>query len=158
MRRLYQAAGLVFLALAVFTAAQAREYTYFTPIGPGAGFFPFWLGVGLAALSLTWFVNVSFQPVEPMPSDFVPDRAGTMRIISLLVALVLFTWLLHPLGFRLAMLGFLLFLLSALGRQHLAVTAALALAGSFGVYEAFQRWLGVHLPVSSIEFLESLGL
>ena len=45
------------------------------------------------------------------------------------------------------MLGFYLFLLSALGRQHLVVTGGIALAGSVGVYYVFVHWLGVPLPI-----------
>jgi hypothetical protein len=53
----------------------------------------------------------------------------------------------EPIGFCLVMLGFYLFLLSALGRQHLVVTGLIALAGSAGVYYVFVHWLKVALPI-----------
>ena len=38
------------------------------------------------------------------------------------------------------------------------ITLVVAFAGSFGVYYVFHHWLDVFLPLSSIEFLENLGL
>jgi hypothetical protein len=56
------------------------------------------------------------------------------------------TVFLERLGFCLTMLAVYLFLLRALGRQGLIVTALVALAGSFGVYYLFVHWLQVPLP------------
>jgi len=45
-----------------------------------------------------------------------------------------------------------LFLLCTLGRQNLIVTVVVALAGSFGVYYLFVRWLAVPLPAGLFAF------
>jgi putative tricarboxylic transport membrane protein len=158
MRRVYQAASLVFLAFSIYLVVKSRQMEYFDNLGPGAGFFPFWLGGLLAVLSIIWLIQSSIGPKEPMKADFIPDRQGVIRVISVVAALALFAWVVETLGFQLTMLVFLATLLMTLGRQKFIVTAAVALVGSIGVYYIFTKLLDVPLPASSIEFLENLGL
>jgi len=101
---------------------------------------------------------VSLRPAEGLPSDIVPERGGLLRVVSVVFALVVFAVLLEPIGFNLAMLGLLLFLLLAFGREYLILKIAISIAGSFGVHYIFERILRVPLPYSSIGFLRSLGL
>jgi putative tricarboxylic transport membrane protein len=158
MRRVYQIPGLAFLAFSVYLVFESRQMEYYADLGPGPGFFPFWLGVLLAVLSVVWLVQVSVAPARPVDVGVFPDRWGTLRVVAILATLVLFGWAVDELGFQLTMLLFLAFLLTVLGRQNPTVTAAVALGGSFGVYYVFTRWLDVRLPAASIEFLRSWGL
>jgi putative tricarboxylic transport membrane protein len=157
MRRMYQVTGIVFLALGIYFAVEARRMEYFTPIGPGAGFFPFWLGLLMTVLAVVWLGQVSFGAPVATPEGFVPDRAGVTRILAVLLALVLLTGLVDRLGYCLTMLAFSLGLLAGVGRQPLIVSLPFALTASFGFYYVFRYWLGVHLPPSSFEPLNSLG-
>lgn len=158
MKRLYQVAALPFLGLGIFMIWESWHLKYYTKLGPGAGFLPFWVGAVLTVLSLIWLGQVSFQSVGGMPGDFIPDRKGSLRVVAIVAALVGCTLLLNFLGFSLTMMTFLAFLLCALGRQSLPVTVIIALAGSFGVSYIFEHWLGVLLPKSPIALLKSLGL
>jgi disulfide bond formation protein DsbB len=158
MRPLYQIAALLFLGLGVFVIWESWNLKYYTKLGPGAGFLPFWVGAVLTVLSLIWLGQVSLQSMKGMPDDFLPDRKGSLRLGSIVGALVACTLLLNSLGFSLTILAFLAFLLCALGRPNFLLTVVIALAGSFGVSYIFQHWLGVLLPKSSIAFLKSLGL
>ena len=158
MKHVYQAAALIFMGLGIYILWVGLNLKYYTKIGPGAGFLPFWVGVFLAVLSLIWLVQVSHQRVSGGADQLLPDRAGARRIRSILSALVVCTALLNLLGFTLTMFGFLFFLLSALGRRSLIVTIVMAVAGSLGVCYAFEHWLGVLLPKSSLALLSGLGL
>lgn len=158
MRRVYQVASLVFLAMALYVVWEAHSWEYMTPLGPGPGFFPVWMGLVLAGLAIGWFFQVSLRPADPIPTGFVPDRSGVMRLISILVAMAVLCALMETVGFQLTILAFMLFLLMALGRQNLIVTLTLSLVGSFGTYYLFKTWLDVQLPASSIVFLRNLGL
>jgi len=151
-------AALPFIGLGVFIVWESRNLKYYSEFGPGAGFLPFWVGAVLTLLSLTWLGQVTFRPVADMPEVFLPGRAGTFRVLSIVMALVVCALLLDRLGFSLTMFAFLAFLLFSLGRQNLVVTIVIAVAGGFGVCFVFERWLGVFLPKSSIAFLRSLGL
>jgi putative tricarboxylic transport membrane protein len=137
---------------------RSHQMEYMAPTGPGPGFFPFWLGALLAVLSIIWLLQSSMGPKEPVEEGFIPSREGTVRVLSVVAALAIFSWVVELFGFQLTMLVFLAMLLTTLGRQNLMTTAAVAIGGSFGVYYIFTQWLEVSLPGSSIDFFRNLGL
>lgn len=147
MKRPYQITGLVLLLVAAFLVRESLSLRYYTPLGPGPGFFPLWLSILLAILAVAMLWRVTFGKSEAMPADFYPDRKGYLRVGAVLGALIGVILLIKPLGFRLVMVGFYLFLLIALGRQHILITVIIALAGSFGVYYVFVHWLATPLPI-----------
>ena len=158
MRRLNQAGSAAFFLVALYVIFEAGKLNYYTRQGPGAGFFPFWLGVALAALSLAWFGQASLRPAEALTDGLIPSRRGALRMLSVLLSLGSFMALVDVIGFSAVTFVFLMFLLLVLGRRHLAVTLVISLAGSVGVYYVFRHWLGVQLPASSLGFLRSLGI
>lgn len=152
MRRPYQVAGGVFLLLAGFVAVEALRLRYYTSLGPGPGFFPFWLALLFGGLALVLLLQATLGPAEPRPADFAADRPGYLRMGAVVLALLAITFLLDVLGFRVTM--FLMFagLLPVLGRQGVLYTLAVALAGSAGVFHVFDRWLKVSLPTGILGF------
>lgn len=152
MRRPNQIAGAAFLVLAIWVAWQALKMRFYSHLGPGPGFFPFWLALALGLVSLLMIVQATIGESEPMPADFVPGRRGFLRVMAVVAALALTAALLEPLGFRLTMFATLAFLLVALGRQSWFVTLAVASAGSFGTFLLFDRWLRVALPIGILGF------
>jgi putative tricarboxylic transport membrane protein len=147
MKRPYQATALVILLLAGFLARESWRLRYYTSLGPGPGFFPLWLSFLMAVLGGVMLWRATFGAPGAMPANFYADRRGYLRIGAVVGGLVAVIALMEPLGFRLTMLGFYLFILSALGRRGWLATGVIALAGSFGVYHIFVRWLAVPLPV-----------
>jgi putative tricarboxylic transport membrane protein len=158
LRRANQFVSLAFIAVGLYVLSESRSMTLFTEIGPGAGFFPFCLGIILVGLSALSLVQLYLKPTEGAAESFLPGTTGIVRIAAIVGSLFLFALLMENLGFSLTMLAFLLFLLLVLGRQRPAITAIISLAGSFGIFYIFRNWLDVQLPVSSIEFLRNLGL
>ncbi len=158
MRRIYQTAAACFLILSAFAVWESWNLEYYTSLGPGPGFFPFWLGVVLGGLSLAWLIDESFRKDEPKKSAFLPPRGGMARILSILAALAAMAALMNLLGFQLSMFLFVVFLLMGLGKQALWVTLIVALVCSVGVYHLFGGYLDVALPPAGIKFLAGLGL
>jgi putative tricarboxylic transport membrane protein len=152
VKRLYQITSVVAMLLAMLVAWESLRLRYYTPLGPGPGFFPLWLSILLAILAAAMFCQVTFGRPEPMPADFYADRSGYLQIGAVVAAVVGVILLMEPLGFCLVMLGFYLFLLTILGRQHWLLTGIIALAGSFGVYLVFVKWLATPLPVGLFGF------
>lgn len=158
MQRVQQVASLALLAGGIYVTWESRSMTYMSSLGPGPGFFPFWLGLIFAGMSLLWFGQLTLRPADLRKEGFFPDRGGVVRIISILGALAVLAALMDTLGFQLTMFAFLMFLLITLGRQNLLLTLALSVVGSFGTYYLFTKYLDVQLPISSITFLHNLGL
>ena len=147
MKRPYQITGIVFILFSVFIARESLELKFYTSLGPGPGFFPFWLSVFLGALAAVMLYQATFKPQEPLPASFFASARGYLRGGAILLALVSSVLFMDTIGFRLMMLAFYLFLLFALGRQNVLVTIAVALAGSWGVYHVFVEYLKVPLPI-----------
>lgn len=147
MTRGWQVVSLMFLGLSIVTLMSSLEFSLTDPLGPGPGFFPFWLSLASGGLALLLLLQVTRAGVASKPGEtLLPARAAARRVLSVLVGLVAVAVLLNPLGFRLTALAFVGSLLIALGARTWWVIAAFALAGSFGVYHVFSEWLKVPLP------------
>jgi putative tricarboxylic transport membrane protein len=157
MTRVHQAASLIIIAFCSWVGFTSVKMTYYTSIGPGPGFFPFWLALIMGVLSAVWFLQLWLRPLPGSAADFLPGKAGSIRVAALVISALLFGLALEKVGFSLSMFAFLLFLLIALGRQSLTVTLSVSLIGSFGVYYLFSHYLKVPLPASSVGFISGLG-
>ena len=159
MHRKHQIAACFFLAFSAYLMWDSwNNMEYYTPLGPGAGFFPFWLGALLGGLGIVWLVQVSRRSGNTEEGPSLPPRGGIVRILSIIVSVVAVSALMDFLGFQLAMFLFMIFMLMILGRQAIWTTVIIALMCSVGVYHLFGRYLDVQLPASSLAFLAKLGL
>ncbi len=149
MKRPWQIASLVFVVLSIFVLIHSFSYPYHDRLGPGPGFFPFWMSIITGALSLGLFLEttLSKKKEESAASSFFPNREGGFRILMILAALIAVLFLLNPIGFRIVLLLFLLFLPFALGIRNWLIISIVAVAGSFGVFHVFYYWLKVPLPI-----------
>ena len=173
MYRYQQAAATILLIFAAFIIWQAVRLQYYTPLGPGAGFFAVWLGALLGLLALVQLVQVTrssrSQESEPAPSvdgvetdggaeQGLPGWHGLVRIGATIGALILTALLLPLLGFQVTVFLLLIFLLLGLERVRPVTTVVIALAFSVGLFQILTRYLDVELPLASLSWLKSLGL
>lgn len=146
MRREYLWTGAGLLTAAGFICFEALRLRYYTPLGPGPGFFPFWLSLALGACALGLLAQTLRGRAPTRPEGLWPNRSGSYKLGAVVASMVVTIVLLEPLGYRLTMLGVYLFLLLMLGRRRFLVLALVSLAGSFGVYHLFVDLLNVPLP------------
>jgi putative tricarboxylic transport membrane protein len=131
---------------------ESLHLQYYTTLGPGAGFFPFWIAFLLGCLGAVLLYQGTFRPSPATVGGVLPDRRGGLRIAAVLVALCGPILLLDTLGFRLTMLTFMGGMLTVLGYRGVLGTVLIATGGSFGVYHLFVQWLGVPLPPGRFGF------
>jgi len=143
MKRGWQAAVAVLLVVFAFFAFESLRLSLRDALGPGPGFFPFWLSVAGAGLGLWLLVQLPRGRLE-FESQILKFefRPVMLVLVGLIVASAALDWL----GFRLAMLGLLVYLLLILGARNWLAIAVFSLAGSFGVYHLFSALLKVPLP------------
>ena len=158
MQRIQQGAAVCFVIFSALVVWGSLSLEYYTKLGPGAGFFPLWLGLAMGGLSLVWLAQVSRRTGKPVSPASFPERAGIVRILAIIASLAGAALVMNVLGFQVAMFLLLIFLLLVLGRQSLWLTVIIALAGSVGVYRVFVTYLDVPLPAASLAFLAKLGL
>ena len=164
MKRPYQITAIFLFFFSVFVAYESHKLKYYTPLGPGPGFFPFWLSLVLAALSVAMFYQATFKESQPMPDDFFDSKLGYLRALAICGAWVWATALLKPLGYRFTMMVFFPFLLLTLGRVRWYTIILFTVLGSVVTYWVFTRVLRVVLSVGPFDglfepidgFLESL--
>ena len=147
MKRAHQVTAVLCIVFAAFVMRRSLAMKLYTPLGPGPGFFPFWLSLLFGALAAIMLAQAALGRSEPGSTDLLATRAGYRRIAAILGALVGAIALMGPLGFRLTSLAFYLFLLTTLSRPTWILTLVIAVAGSFGVYYMFAHLLRITLPV-----------
>ena len=140
MKRGWQAAVAALLLLFAFFGYESLRLSLRDALGPGPGFFPFWLSVIGAALAVFLLVQLRRQPAaETLTFELRP-------VALVLAGLIVASAALEAVGFRIAMLVLLPYLLIVLGTRNWLAIALFSLAGSFGVYHVFSGFLKVPLP------------
>ena len=147
MRRVNAIVWGMLLVFGAFIVHESLGHNYYgSDFGPGPGFFSFWLGILLMAMSLVQIILVWRRPTEPLPDGFIPGREGVKRMLYIVGALAASLFAMPYLGFSLTTLGFCIFLLRTLGmRQSWWLTLTLSFVGSFGTNYLFGL-LQVALP------------
>ncbi len=144
----WQIACLCLLCIFLPALVTSLGYSLTDALGPGPGFFPFWLSLIGAGLSVAMLVQVTLAKAdEGSAINLAPDRRVALQAIGVLVALTAAAALFEPLGYRLTMLPFVAGVLFILGARSPIAIALTALAGSFGVFHVFYHWLKVPLPI-----------
>jgi putative tricarboxylic transport membrane protein len=139
--------------LGVFVASliTSLDYSLTDVLGPGPGFFPFWLSVLGILLAGAMIAQVARgRMLDDVEVNLLPDRQAAIRAGGVLAALTVAAALLEPLGFRLTMLPFIAGLLVLLGARSPTAISLCAAAGSFGVFHVFYYWLKVPLPIGAL--------
>jgi hypothetical protein len=130
-------------------------------VGPGSGFFPFWVSMILVALTLYWLIQVAARPGEEMPKNFIPDRHERTLVLLVFANMILFTAIMDYIGFPVAMFVFLLVMVAILGERSLRYMIYYAVFSggvtAFFVF-VFGQWLEVAFPASEVGFLKAIGL
>ncbi len=152
MKRGWQVAAGALLALFAVFAFEAYQLKLSDTLGPGPGFFPFWLGVLGGGLAVLLLVQLRRGRVDLGEQSLTFERTGVRSIVLVMVGLVVATALLDVIGFRFSMLLLIAGLLVLLGAKSKVAIVLCAVVGSFGVYHVFYDLLKVPLPEGILGF------
>ncbi|HEU4370149.1 MAG TPA: tripartite tricarboxylate transporter TctB family protein [Methylomirabilota bacterium] len=151
MRRADRAGAVLLLLFGVWFAAVAlRNYTYWGATGPGAGFFPFWLGLAMAVLAALLLVRAARER-EPGPG-WVPRGRGAVRFLGVLGASVAFVTLLPWVGMALGTVLFLVVILKVLEGHSWTAAVGVAIGTAVVNWAVFTWWLRVPFPAGVLGF------
>jgi putative tricarboxylic transport membrane protein len=123
----------------------ASKLPFVSEVGPGPGFFPLWLGIGLVIFaSCLLLSSLSFFTRES-PSD-CPIWESSGRALAgwsgLMVAIALFGWI----GFSASFVILTVFLIVALDRRPFLLSVGVGIALAVAFHLLFVRALDVPLP------------
>jgi len=142
------------LAFCLFALWQSLLLSLTDRLGPGPGFFPFWLALIGIVLAVALLISTAREPRDPADDEthILPHGPGALRWLAIVALLAAATAAMAVVGFRITMLVFNAALVVALGERRWWAIALFAVLGSFGVYYVFTTWLDVVLPTGWLEF------
>jgi putative tricarboxylic transport membrane protein len=118
--------------------------------GPGAGFFPFYIGLFILASSIINFGRA----FSDMPSDKLFAEWGQLRqVLSVVIPSGIYVALVPWIGIYISSMMLIAFFMKWLGRYSWALTAAIAIGVPSITFIVFERWFLVPLPKGPIEEL-----
>ena len=146
MKKADRIAAIVLLLFSEFVVFEASKMTLFDEFAPGYGFFPFWLGILMALLSVLLFVDASRRPAakdEPAP---FPSRPALISVVIILASLGVYAFLMEVAGYILDTFLLVLLLLGVVEKEKWQTTLIVAVLITGILYLIFQVLLGVNLP------------
>lgn len=149
MRRGWQVTSLIMLLICILTGWEAHNLALFDRLGPGPGFFPFWLAILGGGLCAVILIQVSLRPAGSPEGDagLVPSASAAWSAAAILLATGATAALLDFLGFRITITLFSAVLLVALGDRRWWLIPIFAVIAGFGLFHLFNNWLDVLLPI-----------
>lgn len=143
--------GACLAAFGIYVIAVASKLPYVSDVGPGPGFFPLWLGIGLV-LFASCLMFASFSSSQNKPKSESQSWKATARALAGWFAMMVAIALFGKIGFGLSFVILTIFLLVVLDRRpvFLAVGVGIGLAVAFHLI--FVVALDVSLPVASWGF------
>ena len=157
MKHAERTVAVSFIALSIYVTERALNLGLYSSIGPGAGFFPFFLGLIFGGLTLVWLVSGLWRR-DPNAPTFFPSGLAGLRVSAILAAVVFWGATAEWLGFTISTFITLIFLLVVLGKCRWKLVISLAALGSLGPLYLFDYWLKVSLPKSAFGFIRALGV
>jgi hypothetical protein len=144
IKKPYALVALFLLCCSVITVISSRSYDYWYSNQPGPGFFPFWLGILLAVLSLILlFLSLKQGSREKI---YFPNRAAFKKLGIILGTQLGFVIVINKLGFLITSALFLFTLFACFPKYRNLVNGILSICISALFYLLFQRWLSIPLP------------
>lgn len=139
------AIGLISVGFGAVVFLGSRGLAYSGPFGPGPGFLPTWIAVGLMACGV--FLAAS-RIKRGATADLLdlPDGVGVLRVGSTAGMLLALALLMDVIGFLLSGAVLVLFAVWGLERRSLRSSLVLAIGVPIAFLVVFSFWLGVPLP------------
>jgi putative tricarboxylic transport membrane protein len=144
-------AGACLAAFGIYVISAAFRLSYVSEVGPGPGFFPLWLGIGLVLLA-SYLMITSVVRSRHAEKDGSRLSKGTGRALAGWLALMWAIALLGRIGFALSFIILTTFLIVALDRRPALLAVGVAIGLALAFHLIFVVALDVSLPKTSWGF------
>lgn len=147
-------AGLLFAIALLVISDSLRVGIGWADDGPRSGYFPFYIGLLLAASS-GWILLGQLRRWSSSHEEFA-SRQQIGLVVAVLVPMVLYVALIFGLGIYIASALLIGYFMLRHGRYKAGLALAVAIGVPLVFYAVFEKWFLVPLPKGPIEQL--LGL
>jgi putative tricarboxylic transport membrane protein len=141
---LLSAACLV--AFGIYVISVASKLPYVSEVGPGSGFFPLWLGIGLVLLA-SGLMFASFASSGNRAENESQSWKASARALAGWLAMMIAIALLGRIGFAVSFVLLTMFLIVALDRRPARLSVAVGIGLAVAFHLIFVTALDVSLPV-----------
>jgi putative tricarboxylic transport membrane protein len=138
-------AGACLAAFGIYVIFVASKLPYVSEVGPGPGFFPLWLGIGLIVFSSCLMLSSFSAFTKESASDSTTWEASGRALagwFGLMVATALFGWI----GFSASFVILTVFLIVALDRRPFLLSLGVGIGLAVAFHLLFVIALDVSLP------------
>lgn len=137
-------AGACLAGFGIYVISGASRLSYVSDVGPGPGFFPFWLGIGILFFA-SCLMAASFSSSRNETSQsWTPARRALAGWLGLTVATAAFSFI----GFGLSFVLLTVFLIVALDRRPVLLALGVGIGLALVFHLIFVVALGVSLPAA----------
>ena len=137
--------GFLLLIFASILFTESLGLQYYTPTGPGPGFFPIWINGTLIILSIV-YIGLSLKKEKILFKDIFPKGKDLINMLSVLGSIVIFMLIIEVAGFVTASTVLLFLVLFRLYKWYLAL--GVSVGTSILLLVIFQYVMEVPLPVN----------
>ena len=138
--------GIVVLLLGTALIFFSRQLSYMSEYGPGPGFLPLWLGIGLVGCALFVILKNLKEHAKAGPFFKPRTKLAVKMLVTIIVAFLLFPLLGFPIGLAL----FTGFTMRIMGKHHLIICGITAVITAVGIHFIFGELLYIPLPTGMI--------
>ena len=148
-----QIAALVWLIGGVIVLFGSLELDFTADYGPGPGFLPFWLAIGVIIFSIALFANATFRSEE---TDFVvlPTRHAAYQLVLVFSAIIGLPLLAGTIGFIVYTGLLFFFLLFFVERKGWKFSLIMAIASPLVLWLIFELGLELRLPTGLLSLFK----
>jgi putative tricarboxylic transport membrane protein len=140
-------AGACLAAFGIYVISVASKLPYVSEVGPGSGFFPLWLGIGLVLLA-SGLMFASFASSGNRAKNESQSWKTSAQALAGWLAMMVAIALLGRIGFALSFVILTMFLIVALDRRSATLAVAVGIGLAVAFHLIFVIALDVSLPVS----------
>ncbi len=151
------AVGLILLSLGVAWKSTELPVGILPKEGPGGGFLPFWLSLGIAVVSLLiWLESLFFSNRKKSQRDdskiFV-SKEGLRDLLRVGIPSMLMILLVPIISVYFSASLFIFYCLFRVGRHGYSTSLAVSVSVPVAVYYMFEKFLIIPLPKGYLDFL-----
>ncbi|HEX2923972.1 MAG TPA: tripartite tricarboxylate transporter TctB family protein [Chloroflexota bacterium] len=150
MKRADQISGIVLLGLCLVTIYESSKLDMIYRGAPGPGFFPFWLAIVGALVSVLIVIGGIRRPAALNRSIRWPAGKGLTKILATFAALIVYILAINLVGYILSTVALFVFEAWMLGRYRWYQVAIVSLLASVGLYVLFSVCLQMLLPTGQL--------
>jgi putative tricarboxylic transport membrane protein len=139
--------GIIGLGLALWSYLESTRLQYMTEFTPGPGFFPFWVGVALAFLSVYLIIDSYVRkPGKKDDKKILPEKHMLYRVGAIMLMLVVVRYTMNLLGFPLTLALFTTVILLLLEHYSILKSVGYGIAYAGVTWFIFEYILSMGFP------------